>query len=203
MGLKVTPIVFTPQTLIKSADMNSNFTAVTTATNFDGSWQTSNNSLVFLSCQDTTVTNISGSSAINVLSITPATSSLSRKGVLGYISGGTLTQAIITNLGSSSAPAVLTRVLNNNNGPYFAFATVGSLANSSGTSAITVSHGWPGTPAYIFTSITIDSQINPPNANADYASVGTVGSTTFTYYSTNLGGGGFTDNMTAVITNGN
>lgn len=202
MGLKITPIVFTPQTLIKSADMNSNFTAVTSATNFDGNWETGNNTLVFLSCQDTTVTNILGGSAINVLSITPAASSLSRVGALGYISGGTL-NTVITNLISSGLPTVLTRVVNNNNGPYFAFTQVGNLANSSGTSAQTVSHGWPGTPAYIFTSITIDSQINPPNSNADYASVGTVGSTTFTYYSTNLGGGGFTDNTNAIITNGN
>lgn len=201
MGLKITPIVFTPQTLIKSADMNSNFTAITNATNFDGNWATGNNTLVLLSCQDTTVSNVSGGSAINVLSLTPASTSLSRTGALGYIASSTLANTI-TNIGGTS-PTVLTRVVNNNNGPYFAFTTLTNIANSNGTGAITVNHGWPGTPTYIFASVTIDSQITNPSANPDYASIGTVGSTTFTYYSTNVASSGFTSVSGFVVTNGN
>lgn len=198
MGLKITPIVFTPQTLIKSADMNSNFTAVTNATNFDGNWATNNNTLVYLSCQDTTISNVSGGSAINALSIAPAGTSLSRVAALGYISGGTLNTMLTWD------NTILTRMVNNITGgvywvtanPYY---TVSS--NNGGGTAVTYNYGWPGVPLYVFTSVVIDSQINPPNSTADWASIGTLGSTTATIYVTDNGGSGFaaTANTLAVM----
>lgn len=189
MGLKITPIVFTPQTLIKSADMNSNFTATTTATNFDGNWETSNNTLVLLSCQDTTVPNVTGSSAIPVLSIQPSATSLSRHAAIGYISGGTLQIAV------TSVNVFMNKVINDGNGGTYWVNPNPSYTVSSasgGGTAVTYNYGWPGIPLYVFASVVGDSAISSPSTTSDWASIGTIGSTTATIYITDNTSSGFT-----------
>lgn len=72
MGLKITPISFSASNLLKSADMNTNWTLVQTATNFDGVWNAATNTNAQITVEDATV------NSVNVIRIRPSTASPSR-----------------------------------------------------------------------------------------------------------------------------
>lgn len=63
MGLKITPVSFSASTLIKSADMNTNWSLVQTATNFDGVWNAATNASAQITLEDATI------SSVNVIRI--------------------------------------------------------------------------------------------------------------------------------------
>lgn len=180
MGLKITPIVFTPQTLIKSADMNSNFTAITTATNFDGSWEAANNSLARIGISDISYTPQNSGPSVNAIKIAPDATSVGRDYALGYINSSVINTAWSI---SSGFGLIINGFINDNCGPYFSWLTGGTFVTSgiSGPSA-TFNHGWPGIPTYFFGCCTVDSSAGTTTLPPDYTSIGTVGSVTATVY---------------------
>lgn len=93
MGLKITPISFSASTLLKSADMNTNWTLTQTATNFDGIWNATTNANVQVSLVDATV------SSVNVIRIQPANNTISRSiSINGGLSADGAGNCIISNL---------------------------------------------------------------------------------------------------------
>ena len=76
MGLQITPISFSASTVIKSTDMNTNWTSVQTASNFDGVWNSASNSSAQLTVEDATI------GSINIVRVRPATGSVDRGAAL-------------------------------------------------------------------------------------------------------------------------
>lgn len=72
MGLKITPVTFAATNLLKSADMNTNWSLVQTATNFDGVWNAATNANAQITVEDATV------NSVNVIRIRPSSGSPSR-----------------------------------------------------------------------------------------------------------------------------
>lgn len=128
MGLKITPISFSASTLLKSADMNTNWTLVQTATNFDGVWNAATNASANITIEDATV------NSVNVIRIRPSNSSPDRSvsinGVLSADGSG--------NLITPSSPA---RVISGNTYSYLNFAFTTGTGNGTYTGASFGSYG--------------------------------------------------------------
>lgn len=167
MGLNITPIVFYALNTVSSADMNANFTSVVSATRMSGFWNTSNNSAVYLTNEDTS---ISGSGA---LQIRPATGVANRGIALsGYFSGAT-TDAFYTDTANGYG-----HIINQMNiYPVYSGNVFISGSFFTGSGNGTYSHGCLSTPLYVFSG-----EVNQTAPHA--ISAGTPGSTTVQMFAT-------------------
>lgn len=174
MGLKITPIVFAPNTLIKSADMNSNFSAISSATNFDGTWQ-STNTVVGLVADDSSI------NSTNVISIHPPSSGLDRNIAIGSLSAGSPVSCIY--VASDGFLHVASRIKNDSCGFYHAAMFFNQTTTT--TSVTTFNHGFPGTPTYAIIIPVGDENVSSGQPTLENASIGSIGSTTITFYMSN------------------
>lgn len=169
MGLRITPVTFYPFTTVASADMNSNFTSVQTASRINGSWNTSNNAAIQLTLNDTTV----NSNA--VIQFQPGAGNANRGISLAYNNNGTITDCMYIDPATGYVHVPLHFLdsagptsLNQNRAQPGAFFT--------GTGSGTYSHGCLSTPTYCIATVT--GATSPQQISTD-----TPGSTTVAIHS--------------------
>lgn len=88
MGLKITSVTFVANTLLKSTDMNTNWSQMTSTTHFDGIWNTQTNASVNVTVEDATI------NSVNVLRVRPANGNPDRGIAISSAVSGTQTNPV-------------------------------------------------------------------------------------------------------------
>lgn len=104
MGLSYTPISFTSSTIMSSSNVNSNFTAMQSATSFTGTWVAENNTSVGILIEDYSLTTPLSQTVIRVR---PPSTCPDRGIVFSSLKGG----AVSDRLGISTSGKLLTGLL--------------------------------------------------------------------------------------------